>query len=451
MARRYEQTMSSFWRGMLQRRTPRARPSGYLNEALNTAMIGGVAVGRAALVPFTYAAFPAPLRGHGFHVKSDGTRQTLAACANGIVYRCFDGGDPIELSFSALPATEQTRVDVEKVYFLSLSGGTNTTYIYDGVNPNLKWDGERLTRLGIPPAPPAAVPTEDPGDITPGTRNYAITLVSPTHETNPSEVLRVVTIVEGGGNKQETFTSPVQGVDFDDPQVTLWRLWRTTAGGAELKLIDEADIAVAIVDNTTDTTLLGRDKVEDLFNDDPTDPATGAKAHAIALVEHRGQLAGVFSYDPNIVRFSNTDPDYMVPEGWPLDFVQPVAHSDGDTITALASFFEWLVVFKQNSTYAIVGDSFEEYRVVPVLANGATRQGIGTFSPGCVLQVENALLFAARDGIYRIDRFADASGGIKAERISGQVDDLYAAVRFSLGTATFFDRKRRLFAYLGHG
>jgi hypothetical protein len=144
-------------------------------------------VGRPGIRPFTFAAFPAVVRGHGFHVTPTGERQLLVACADGIIYRCFDGGDPIALAMTSLPATEQTRVDVEKVYFLSLSGGTNTTFIFDGVNPNLKWDGTQLTRMGIPDAPQAAEPTEDTpeaGAISAGTRNYAITLVSPCYASS---------------------------------------------------------------------------------------------------------------------------------------------------------------------------------------------------------------------------------------------------------------------------
>lgn len=440
MAQQYEQTMTSFWRGMLQRKSPRARSGAYVNEALNVYFPGGVPAGRAGLRPFTFPEFAYPLRGHGFHVTADETVQCIAAAGTKL-YLCFDGGDPAELPMTALPAASNSRVAVEKVYFLSLSGGTNTTFIYDGVNPNLKWDGTRLTLMGLPAAPQPAVPTEAAGSVTPGTRDWALTLVSPTHETNASAVLRRVTNTT---NKQFTFASPVQGADFDDPQVTKWRLWRTTAGGAALKFIDETDIGTALVDTTTDTTLNGRDQVEDLVNDAPP-------GQAVALCEHRGQLAGVFDDDLNLVRFSNVDPDYMVPEGWPPDFVQPVAHGDGDQITALASFFEWLVVFKRNAAYAIVGDSFGEYRVVPVLASTGARQGIGTFAQSCVLQVENALMFVSRDGVYRIDRFANASGGIQADRISGPVDDLFSALRFSLGTATFYERKRRVFGYLGHG
>jgi hypothetical protein len=294
------------------------------------------------------------------------------------------------------------------------------------------------------------------GLITAGTRTWVQTLVSGAsgHEGDCGDQVTQSRTVTSTGLKQFTFASPTQvpttpnagNNEFDDPQVTKWRLYRTVAApGAELRFVGEANIGVSITDNITDLVLVGENLVEQLVNGQPQAPIQ-------ALVEHRGQLIAAMSDDLSLVRFSNFDPDYMIPEGWPRNFVQPVAHGDGDTITALKSFTESCVVFKQNSTYAIIGDTFSQYSVEPLLAGG-TRIGIGCGFPGSILQIENALFFAARDGIYRLDRFASAYGGrgLQAVRITQAIDDLYAAANFSLGSATFFDRKKRLFAFLGHG
>jgi len=447
--KRYSQTMDGMWRGMLQRHTSRSISKVYQNELLNWRIQGGVPVSRPGIRPFTGAAFPAVVRGLAFHVNADGTFQLLVACANGKLYRCFQGGDPIELSMATLPVALQTRVDTEIVNFISTSGGRNTTIIYDGVNPNLKWDGSQLSRLGVVIPQPPGVPTEAAGLIEKGTRNYVLTLVSPYFESSPSNEsaadgnnYRVVT--QTAANKKQTFDSPVQGVDFDDPQVTMWRIWRTTAGGSELKFINEADIGSPIEDNVPDVNMVGRDPVEELVSDPPT-------SFAVCLCEHRGQLAGVFADDPNILRFTNIDPDYMVTEGWPRNFTQPVAHGDGDEIKAIASFFDWIIVFKNNSAYAVVGEEFSKYQVVPILASANTRQGIGCFAPGSIRQIENELQWASRDGIYSISRFSDPSGGLKAKRISGPIDDVYAAAKFSLGSSSFSQRKKRYASFNGHG
>lgn len=450
MAKRYSQTFDGYSRGILQRKSPRAQDAGYLNEGLNVAGIGGAIQSRPGIRPFNGVAFAGPIRGMHWHVRVDGTRELLVA-AGAFLQRCSLGGDPIPMPLTNLPLIDQTRVDVEKVHFLALSGGTNTTFIYDGVNQNIKWDGSLLSKMGLPDGPTPAVPAPDAGDIPPGTRDYVITLVSPYHEGEISLVPRTVTQTV---NQSQTFASPVQTPDpvgtptsiqaaaannqYDDPQVFKWRLWRTRPGGAVLRFIDEADIGVDIIDNTTDDTLDGRDVVERLVNSFP-------QARIAAMVEHRGQLVAAMVDDLSILRFSNVDPDYMVPEGWPRNFVQPVSHGDGDVVTALRSFNEWCVVFKENSTHAIIGEAFADYKIMPLMAGG-TRMGIGTAFPGSILQVENAVFFAARDGIYRLDR----TGGTPV-RITAAIDDLYAAANFSLGSATFFDRKKRIFGFLGHG
>lgn len=433
---------------MLQRHSSAAQSQGWQNELLNWRIQGGVPVSRPGIRPFTGAAFPAVIRGQAFHGNADGTFQLLVACANGKLYRCFQGGDPIELSMAGLPVAEQTRVDTEIVNFVSISGGKNATIIYDGVNPNLKWDGVILSRVGIVIPQPPGAPTEAAGLIEDGTRNYVLTLVSPYFESSPSNEsagdgnnYRVVTQTV---NKKQTFPSPVPGTDYDDPQVTMWRLWRTTRGGAELKFINEADIGSTIEDNVPDANMIGRDPVEELVSDPPP-------SFAVCVCEHRGQLVGVFADDTNILRFTAVDPDYMVTEGWPRNFTQPVAHGDGDEIKAIASFFDWLIVFKNNAAYAVIGENFDAYTVVPILASANTRQGIGCYAPGSIRQVENELQWASRDGIYSISRFSDPSGGLKATRISGPIDDLYTAAKFSLGSSSFSERKKRYASFNGHG
>lgn len=452
MAKRRSQTFDGYQRGILQRKQPRQEEDGFVDEALNVTFRGGAIQKRPGIRPFHGAPFNGPVRGMGWHVRLDGTRELLVA-AGATLQRCSFQGDPIDIPMTNLPLYNQTRTEQQNVFFLSMSGGTNTTFIFDGVNCNVKWDGANLSKMGLPNGPTPVVPVDGAGIIEKGFRKYVITLVSPYHEGDISVVVREVTLLNNGHS--QTFASPVQTPDpvgdaasiataaannqYDDPQVTKWRLWRTVADGAQFRFIGEADIGVDIVDNVSDELLNGSDLVEQLRNGPPQAPI-------VAMVEHRGQMVAVMNDDRSLLRFSNFDPDYQVPEGWPRNQVQPVSHADGDEISALRSFNEWCVVFKQNSTHAIIGESFAEYKIVPVIT-GDTRQGIGCAFPGSVRQVDNAVFFASRDGIYRIDR----SGDLTAQRISTAIDDLYSAVNFSLGSASFFDRKRRLFAFLTHG
>jgi len=444
---RQEQTQDGFWRGILQRETPRGRSAGYVPEGLNLVFRGGIPSGRPALRPFHGERFAAPIRGMGFHVRADGSAELLVA-AGTVIQTCFEGGDPETVVMTNLPAANQTRVEPEIVTFLSLSGGLETTFIFDGVNENLKWDDTNLTVMGLPvaPIPDAPVSVLTAGLINrAGKRLYKITLNSEHHEGPPTDSFRDVTCA---ANKQYTFVSPVRGVgvnEFDDPQVLTWKLYGTIAGGGAYLFIGEADIGTSIIVNLSDDTLGVRDPLAEFVNFKPPAPA-------VAMAEHRGQLAAVFIDDLGLVRFSFYDEDYMVPEGWPENYVQPVAHGDGDRIAALASNQEWLMVLKTNGTFAISGESFEDYRVVPVLAAGGGKHiGIGCYAAGTVLCVENAIMFASRDGIYKVDRFATATGGIQADRLSGAIDNLYTAAKFSLGATCFFDRTHRVFCFLGHG
>lgn len=442
MARPY-QVMDGYWRGMLQRPAPRSWPSGFVREALNVAFVGGVPQSRPGLVPFHGAAFSGPIRGMGFHVRDDGFLELLVA-AGAEIQRCIEGGDPETLALTNLPAADQTRTEPERVNFLRLSGGLPVTFIYDSTNQNLKYNGETLTKMGVAIAPtPGAITVNGSGNTNLGSHLYVITLSTATHEGEAS--LTPLEVVVGAGQGNFTVPSPVQGVDFDDPQVIEWRLYGTVQGGGTFRLIDAADIGVAINVNLSDTTLGARSPLEQLVNDPPPAPA-------VAMCEHRGQVAAVFANDRNLVLFSDINPKYMKPEAWPPDNVLPVAHGDGDELTTLVSLHEWLVCQKRNSTFGIVGESFAEYRPVPVLAAGGGREvGIGNYGQGTNIQVENACMFASRDGIYRIDRFASPNGGLKADRLTGAIDSLYTAANFSLGASCFFDRKHRVFGYLGHG
>lgn len=438
------QTFDAYWRGMLQRAHPRATHPGFVKEALNVAFLGGRPRSRPGLHPFHGAPCSGIVRGLGWHVKASGIKELLSA-SGAAFERIPQGGDPIAIP-QLLPSTTPARVEQDRVFFLSLSGGNNLTLIYDGFNLNLKYDGNQITQLGVPVAPTPAVPVVSPvgGFITPGNRKYRMTLDTPNHEGNPSVDERDVNFPDGSTTQSATFPSPTNLVDYDDPQVTQWRLFRTVDGGQDYFFIGSADIGVSITDTIADDVLDTRAALEEFVNALPPAPFR-------AMVEHRGQVFGVATDDINIVHHSSYDPQYMVPEGWPTDRQTPIAHGDGDEITALVSFHEWLVIFKRQSTWAMQGNDLDGWEVTPVLAaGGGHRIGIGTLHPSSIVQIENQVIFASRDGIYAISRFV-GGGGIEAKRLSGPIDELYAAANFEFSAATSFDRKRRLFVLWGHG
>lgn len=441
-------SFDGYQRGMLVRDGPRIVPKGFVRGALNVAFPAGRVRSRPGLSPAHGAAFPAVVRGLGVHIRTDASRDYLVACADGNLYRMPLLGDPILLSLAFLPSTQQTRVDpVTGVRFLSLSGADSTTFIFDGTNPTLKWNGFGLTKMGLPTPTAPAAPTPTGGTaIGRGVRDYFRTLKTSVHEGDLSAAKRVTETGAGG----EIFTSPVNGVDYDDPQVTTWALYRTQAGGAKPFFVGQADIGLPITDNLTDEVLGAGSPAEQLVNRAPD--ATPFNGLFVTMVEHQGLVWGVDTFDRSLVRFSWGTDQYMAPEGWPEERVVPVAHGDGDEIVALASFFEWLVVFKQLSTWAIVGALDTGYQVVPIMAaGGGTRIGVGCVAGSGVQHLENEIIFPSRDGVYVIQRFQGQQAGVGAKKISDAIDGLYSCTNAALGAAALYDRQRQVYQLYMHG
>jgi hypothetical protein len=233
--------------------------------------------------------------------------------------------------------------------------------------------------------------------------------------------------------------------------VTRWSLYRTTAGFAKRFLVGTADIGTVIQDHLTDTVLPSGALAEQLVNM-PPDYAPRAGSRFLMLAEHQSLVWGVDNLDRSLVRFSHGTSQYLAPEGWPVERVLPVAHGDGDEITALVSFHEWLVVFKQLSTWAITGSLDTAFDVVPCLAaTGGKRLGIGCIAADAILHLENEIIFPSRDGFYLIDRFASAKGGLSAKKISDPIDQAYNCTNFAIGASAVYDRSKQVYVFFGHG
>jgi hypothetical protein len=436
-----------YQRGLLVRNGPRVVPRGFVRDAVNVCFPGGRVRSRPGSKPAHGSSFPDVVRGMGTHIRSDGSRDYLIA-SGAALYRMPLFGEPILLPLTGLPSTQQTRVDpTGGVKFLSLSGADNTTFIFDGVNPTLKWNGLALSKMGLPtPTAPAAPVATGGTAIGAGIRDYYRTVSSAVHESDLSSATRV-TQVGGGG---QIFASPVDGVDYDDPQVTQWSLYRTTDGFAKRFFVGTTDIGLTITDNTPDGTFSDSAVAESFVNLPPdTAPFSGL---FVSLVEHQSLLWGVDTYDRSLVRFSYGTDQYIAPEGWPTTRTIPVAHGDGDEIQALASFYEWLVVFKQLSTWAIAGSLDAGYQVLPILAAGGGRRlGIGCIAADAILHLENEIVFPSRDGFYLIERFAGAQAGVAAKKISDAIDALYNCTNFARGAAAIYDRQKQVYMFFGYG
>jgi hypothetical protein len=434
------QSFDTYWRGMLQRGHPRRVATGYQREALNISYRGGMPQSRPGVRPYHAGnLLSADTFGMGWFVTSAGRRELLVATSTSITRIRTRGLDASgALSLLSLPSGERTRTAPAHCYFLSLSAGATLTFVYDGVNTNLKYDGTTLTKMGLGAGLSPAAPTTAAigGFLSDGTRQYVMTLVSAFHEGDPTPEASKTEVVLAGATETQTatFASP-SAAAIDDPQVTHWNLYRTVRDGAAYFYVDQALVGNPITDTLADDTLSAGTALEEFVNTAPPGPW-------VALCEHRGQLIGVHAGDRNTLFHSYFDPDYMVPEGWPANWTTPVAHGDGDKITALWSLNEWVVIFKEHGIWGLQG-AWPDTELIPVVAPNGQRLGIGCASQSSVLQVDNRLIFLARDGVYAIDRFASPEGGLQAQRLSGPIDDVIAALDYGESVSLAYDRRHR--------
>lgn len=445
------QTYDGYSRGQLSRAHPRRTSPAYDRELFNLIPEGGVRRSRPAVRPYAAASLfgdPNRIAGLGWHVTTAGTRELLIV--NGVaadnIRRVRPFQAPEELVTPAL------RSAIDRAFVLNLSGGANLTFLYDGVNPNLKYDGTSLTKMGIAAAATPDVPTTDTlassSALRNGRRKYVYTYASAYHEGNPTPVgqAREVVLADAGNSitQRATFTAPDAGT-IGDSQVTTVKLYRTIDEGEDYFFVTSGAPGATLTDDVSDEALIESQALEEFVNAEPPGPF-------VALVEHRGQLVGIATDDRGVIRHSYYDPEYMVPEGWPSQWVTPVQPGDSDQLTALASFHEWLVVGKGRSLHTLRG-TWPDYEVAPLEITGVgDRAGIGVGHQGCFIHAGNTLLAITRAGVLAIER-ADTGHGVdlSARRLTGAINDVWRTLDYEQVVGGVFDRRRQTVFFFVRG
>jgi hypothetical protein len=444
------QAFDAYARGMLARAHPRRTPPGFDQELLNLIPVGGVRRSRPALRPYIAGDSVSSVTvGLGWHTTASGTRELVMidGAATDAIYRAKPYQAVEEL---LLPAVGLYRTDVDRAFVMNLSGGANLSFIYDGVNPNLKYDGTAVSKMGIGAAATPAVPTNDTGAastaLTNGTRKYVHTYVSAYHEGNPTPVgsAREVTLADSGNSttQRSSFVLPSSGT-IDDSQVTSVKLYRTIKDGEDYFYVTSGAPGATVTDDVSDEALIESEALEEFINAEPPGPF-------VALVEHRGQLVGIATDDRGILHHSYFDPEYMVPEGWPAQWVTPVRPGDSDTCNGLASFHEWLIVGKGKSLHKLTG-TWPDYEVSPLEVAGATDAGIGIAHQGCFVHAGNTLLALTREGLVGIERYGGEVADIQAKRLSGPINDLWNGIDYANVIGGVFDRRKQTVMFFVRG
>ena len=143
---------------------------------------------------------------------------------------------------------------------------------------------------------------------------------------------------------------------------------------------------------------------------------------------------------------------YFKPESWPAINRLPFGDQGGTRITALVSFYDWLVVFQDFGVWSIRGvlANAESREITPLLL-GSDKRGAGVSEIGNIAIAEYWIYFTAKDGIYRVRKDQTFTSKIVAEKVSQHIDQIYHKIDFSAGGTALYDRDGRRFILWGKG
>ena len=133
------------------------------------------------------------------------------------------------------------------------------------------------------------------------------------------------------------------------------------------------------------------------WNNNYTTPVRGVMPRAEHLEPHAGYVFAANTQEdgtiyPNRLRWSHTDE----PEDWAAnDYID--IEQGGGAITAIRSYNDHLLIFKIDSTWALLGYDAESWQLIKVAAS------VGTPSPSCVTRSNDTVYFfssSGRNAIY---------------------------------------------------
>jgi hypothetical protein len=383
---------------------------------------------------------------YGINIFKTSTEDELiVVCGDKVQKLPITGGDPVDLSTS-YPASGFTTTRTGAVcQFVHING---MLYIVNGTDENVKYNGTALFRMGVVAPTTLGAPSLAAGSIT-GTRLYKATLVSSSAtgsvESEPTSVRSVIYAAEDG-----TFSAPT--VPGTDPQVTHWNLYGTAVGGSAYFRINTTPVLLAstIVDNLTDALVTAGTPI----------PTLGINAVPPGkfklLTAHQGRLVGVVP-SSNVLYWSDIGLDtaglYPKPENWAASNALKFPDSGGTSITAIVSFYEWVVVFQQFGVWSVRGDltDTEDRRIAPLMV-AADYSGLGVANQGCVVIMDNRVLFAAKDRVYEIVRDLNPSQpDLVIRPVSQDIDRLYQQLDFTQGAVSCPDRDNKRWIFVGKG
>lgn len=213
-------------------------------------------------------------------------------------------------------------------------------FMTNGSNKPLVWDGTNNVRqIGIVAPTSAPSLTEGSTGNPSGTYYYKVTYYNSTDsiESAPSSASNPITV---SSKKIELSSIP----QSDDAQVDYIYIYRTQDGGSTYYYVASiADGTTTYTDNNSDATI-GANATLGSTNYLP--PPTNADY--IAISHRRLYFANNSSY-PSRLYYSEID----TPEYFPATNYRDISPDDGDWITGILAWNDYLYIFKQNGTYVL--------------------------------------------------------------------------------------------------
>lgn len=370
--------------------------------------------------------------------------QLIIACGNTLQYLPATGGDPVSLSTNYPASGFTTTITGATTVFAHING---LMYIVNGVDSNRKYNGTNLTRVGNVAPTTLSAPSKSAGSLS-LTRYYKATLVFSTlNGSAESEGTTSTTVTYSA--EQGTFSAP--SVPGSDPQVDRWSLYGSTDNLSFFRVnTSPVTLATSVIDNLADDALTVSTAL------DPANTNGVPPGNFQGIATHQGRLVGFLS-NSNTLYWSDLGLDtggvFAKPEAWPLVNTLEFPDTGGTKITAIASFYEWIIVFQQYGIWSVKGTLSDDATrtIAPVLVAPDYR-GLGVSTQGCVAVLDNRIVFAGKDGVYAIRRDLNTSQpDLSVEKLSESINDLYQQTDFTQGAVSCADRDNGRFIFIGKG
>lgn len=315
-------------------------------------------------------------------------------------------------------------------------------FIVDGVDPNIKTDGANIYELGVPApvaAPAAAILNPTVGHLPAGTYQYVYTWVTSTangsQESNPSPpVSFTITGPNAPGDiaLSGITVSPVPAIGSQ--QIIARNIYRTEVNGGTFFFLTQ--IADNVTTTYNDTTITDAQLGIEVEFDNDIPPI-------LSMIEtHKDRLFGVDPAFPSNLLFSK---QYRHDQ-WPILNSIPVGLNDGDTITAIVSFFDQLVIFKRRAIYVLSGDDNINFTLQKV----QTDDRVGALNNRVPSVLDNKVMFLSERGVYsfdglrikyesqKIEPFFDTARPFDVFTFNWQFESIACAINYSNSTKSWY-------------